>query len=274
MPSYDADFLRVLTDAINDLSRHGYDDIERLDRWMAKLRATLELTLQSREEMEKKLLQALKAIFQKQVEEEGALTAHPGVEAFTLARLKPQLRDELDKRIRASVDLIRLNREEAINKTMRRFAGWATSVPEGGAAEPKKRETKDEIKRGIAGLGYIERRVIIDQGHKLTSSINAIIAENADAIAGKWHSHWRQPNYDYREDHKERDEVVYLFRSSWARDQGLVKAGPGGFVDDITQPGEEVNCRCFYEYIYNLRDLPDDMLTAKGKRLLAEVQAA
>jgi hypothetical protein len=268
------DFLRVLTEAVNDLTKYGYDDITRLDDWMRKLYDVLDQSLISREDMEIKLTQALKAIFQKQVEDEGALSAHPGVEAFTLAKLKPALRDELDKRIRASADLIKLNRQEAIDKTMRRFAGWASSVPAGGAAEPKKRETKDEIKRGIAGLGYIERRVIIDQGHKLVSNIHAVIAEEGGALAGKWHSHWRQPNYDYREDHKERDEVVYLMRNSWARDEGLVKAGPGGFADDITQPGEEVNCRCFYEYIYNLRDMPEEMLTAKGKRTLQAVQEA
>ena len=129
-----------------------------------------------------------------------------------------------------------------------------------------------EIKRGIAGLPFIERRVIIDQGHKLASSINAVVAEEGGAIAGIWHSHYRQPNYNYREDHKERDDLVYLMRSSWARDEGLVKAGPAGYADDITQPGEEINCRCFWEYIYNLRDLPSDMLTAKGESALAGVQ--
>jgi hypothetical protein len=51
-----------------------------------------------------------------------------------------------------------------------------------------------------------------------------------------------------------------------------VKPGPNGYTDAITQPGEEVFCRCFYEYIYALRDMPDDMITAKGKAKLIEVQ--
>ena len=265
------EFLRVLTEAIKDLTEHGYDDVARLDRWMAQLRDILDRTLMPRAELEAKLRDALKSIFKKMVEDEGALRMHPGVEKFTLEKVKPELRDELDRRIRASADLIRLNREEAIDKTMRRFAGWASSVPEGGAGEPRRRETREEIKRGIAGLPYIERRVIIDQGHKLVSNIHAVIAEQGGALAGKWHSHYRQPNYDYREDHKERDDKVYLMRSSWARDQGLIKA-VDGFVDEITQPGEEVNCRCFYEYLYNLEDIPEEMLTAKGKRSIAALQ--
>lgn len=226
----------------------------------------------SPEDMKRKLDEGLIAIFKKQVEQGGVLAMHPGVEKFTLEKIKPKLREELEKRIMASADLIRLNRDEAIEKTLRRFAGWASSVPAGGASEPDKRTVKGEIKRGIAGLPYIERRVIIDQGHKLVSNIHAVLAEEGGAIAGIWHSHWRQPNYDYREDHKERDELVYLMRDSWARDDGLVKAGPAGFADDITQPGEEVNCRCFYEYIYNLRDLPEDMLTKKGQQALAQVR--
>jgi hypothetical protein len=267
----DAEFLKVLTAAINDFAKHGYDNPDRVDEWMEKLREVLERAMMDPEELEEKITESLKAIFQRQVEDEGILRRHPGVEKFTLENIKPELREELERRIKASAALIKLNRDEAIEKTLRRFAGWSTSVPAGGTAEPKKRDTKMEIKRGIAGLGFIERRVIIDQGHKLTSAINAIVAEGADAIAGEWHSHWRQPNYDYREDHKERDEVVYLMRNSWAQQEGLVKAGPAGYVDDITQPGEEINCRCFYEYIYNLRDLPESMLTAKGKRALAEV---
>lgn len=272
MASIDEDFLRVLTAAVSDLTEHGYDDIERLDSWLEKLRAVLERALASPTEMERKLREALRAIFQKQVEDERALDRHPGVESFTLENIKPMLREELDKRIRASADLIRLNREEAIEKTLRRFAGWASSVPAGGASKPDRRTTKSEIKRGIAGLPFIERRVIIDQGHKLVSNIHSVLAEEGGAIAGIWHSHWRQPNYDYREDHKERDELVYLMRNSWAREEGLVKAGKAGFADDITQPGEEVFCRCFYEYVYNLRDLPEDMLTQKGKLLLAQVR--
>jgi hypothetical protein len=30
-------------------------------------------------------------------------------------------------------------------------------------------------------------------------------------------------------------------------------------------PAEEVFCQCRYKYIFNLRDLPDEMLTDKGR---------
>jgi hypothetical protein len=266
-------FIEVLTAAINDMVENGFDSAERLAKWMHMLRAAAERQMKPPGVIEDMLRSALRAIFTKQVEQGKVLERHPGVEAFTLENIKPQLREELDRRIRASADLIKLNRAEAIERTMKRFAGWASSIPAGGANVPERAVAKEAIKRGIAGLPFIERRVIIDQGHKLTSAINDTLADEAGAIAGIWHSHWRQPGYDYREDHKERDENVYLIRDSWAHSDGLVKPSNAGYTDDITMPGEEPFCRCFYQYLYNLRDLPSEMLTAKGKKKLEEVRA-
>lgn len=174
------------------------------------------------------------------------------------------MRAELDRRIMASANLIKLNREEAISNTLRRFQGWATSIPIGGSDAVDRREEKAYIKKGISGLDFKERRVVIDQTHKLISSLNDIVATNNGAIAAEWHSSWRQANYDYRKDHKERDQVVYMIKDSWADKKGLIKP-INGYTDSITQPGEEVYCRCSYRYIYLLRDLPSEMLTAKGK---------
>ena len=38
-----------------------------------------------------------------------------------------------------------------------------------------------------------------------------------------------------------------------------------GYTDEMTKPGEEVFCRCYVTYLYDLADLPSDMLTQKGK---------
>ena len=119
-------------------------------------------------------------------------------------------------------------------------------------------------------MPFEQRRVIIDQTHKLIDNINNIVAVDNGAIAGEWHSHWKQPNYHYREEHKERADKVYLIRNNWASEKGLIKP-INGYTDEITRPGEEVYCRCNYVYLYNLRQLPEDMLTQKGK---AELQSS
>ena len=199
-------------------------------------------------------------------------SVNKGVERFTIERIKPSLRAELDRRILASASLIRLNRDAAIEKTIQRFQGWATSIPKGGSGAVAKRETKDDIRKSLAQLPFEERRVLIDQGHKLTSSISEILATDGGAIAGVWRSHWRQSGYDYRVDHKDRDEKVYTVRDNWAMQAGLMKVGRAGYTDDITKPGEEVFCRCYYSYLYHLRDLPASMLTAKGRAQLERVR--
>ena len=46
----------------------------------------------------------------------------------------------------------------------------------------------------------------------------------------------------------------------------LCQSWPSGYLDEITQPGEEVFCRCYVTYLYNLRSIPEDMLTQKGRK--------
>jgi hypothetical protein len=267
------DFYSVLTAAVNDLAEAGFDSVERVAAWTRKLREAAERSMISPASLEQMLRDGLAVTYRKFVEEGRIIELHPGVARYTIDRIRPALRSELDRRIAASADLIRLNREEAINKTLRRFSGWATSIPKGGTEAADKREVKRDIRKSLAQLPFEERRVLIDQGHKLVSSISDIVATDGGAIAGEWKSHWRQANYDYREPHKERDGHCYLVRGSWAHNAGLVRPADG-YTDDITKPAEEINCRCQYRWVYAIRDLPPDMLTAKGKKALEDARSA
>ena len=266
-------FNETLRDAINDVSQYGFDSKKRIEDWLEALRRSAEATLTSEKIMDRMLREALASIYKRMIDRGGIIQYHPGLKKFTLENLKPSLRAELDRRIMASADLIKLNREEAIQKTLRRFEGWSTSIPKGGSDAVRKRKAKENIRKGIAGNSFVERRIIIDQGHKLVASISEIVANDQGAIAMIWHSHWREQGYDYREDHKERDGKVYLLRDSWAKRKGYVKAAKVGYYDDITKVGEEVYCRCYAQWIYNLRSMPDDMLTEKGKQALADAKA-
>lgn len=268
------DFYDTLTRAINDLAEHGYDSAERVAYWTEEIRRAAQASMRTSAQMAEMLRRALHAVYVRMVDRGGALKLNPGVGRFTIEKVLPQLRAELDRRIMASANLIRLNKEEAIEKTLRRFQGWSTSIPPGGSAEPDKQKAKKDIRKSVAGLPFIERRVLIDQGHKLGASINATIAEGGGAIAGMWRSNFRQAGYDYRPDHKERDGQVYLVRGSWAQAKGLVKAGAAGYSDNITQPAEEPFCRCRFIYLYHLRQLPDDLITARGRAELEKVRVS
>lgn len=263
----------VISAAIDDLTDHGYDSADRVAFWSKRIKQAAEFQMGTQAQMEQTLRDVMAAVYRRMIDKGGVLTRHPDIARFTLERVRPQLRAELDRRILASAQLIKLNRTEAVEKTLRRFAGWSTSIPKGGAAPGGKTEAKDDIKKAMKQLPFTERRVLIDQGHKLSASLSEVLAVDGGAIAGIWKSKWRQAGYDYREDHKERDGQVYLMRDCWAQQKGFVKPGPAGYYDQITAAAEEPFCRCSIVWLHSLRKLPADMLTQKGEAALAEARA-
>lgn len=261
-------FAAALQAAVTDFSEHGYDDDARLRYWLGILRSRLEAETDTPAELAEQLKAALTAIYQRKVEAGGLIRDVRFADRFDLTRIKPRLRAELDRRILAAADLIKLNRKAGIEKTLQRFSGWSTSIPPGGSGVIDKREVRANIAKSAKQIRYEARRLTIDQGHKLVANITDIVATDNGAIAAEWESHWRQPGYDYRPDHKERDGKVYLIRDSWAAKHGLIKRGMP-FIDQVTRPAEEPFCRCNYRYISNLNNLPPEMLTKKGRDFVA-----
>lgn len=253
----------VLTDAINHYVDRGWDSQDSLLAWSKKLRVAA-----SREAPDDDIARKhLTSIYSRLVIDGGALRDQPadGPKKITLDKIKPNLRKELDRRIFASANLIKLNREQAIERTVQRFEGWVSSIPPSGVSDIDKNGQKAEMKKSVTDLNFISRRVAIDQGHKLSSNVKYLLSIQGGAIGFRWHSPWRRPGYDYRKDHKERDELIYLVRGSWAVEQGLIKP-VNGFYDEITAAGEEVFCSCQVFPIYAPQKLPDEFLTEKGKR--------
>lgn len=261
-------FQQTITAAIKDLEENGYDSQARVDSWMSAIEKAAREAMVPEVQIQDLLNRTIRGIYTRMVERGGALALHKGISSFKLEMVKPSLRAELDRRIMASASLIKLNREQMIAKTNQRFMGWATSIPAGGSKAVDKADVKEDLRKALKQLPYEERRVLIDQGHKFTAALNNIIAVDGGAIAVEWHSHFRQPGYNYRPDHKERDGKVYLIRDNWAQQKGLVKPGKASYYDTVTAVAEEIFCRCNAVYIYSLRSLPEDMLTEKGREAL------
>lgn len=266
MPS---SFYQTISEAVAHFASNGYDSEAELLRWLATIRDAAQADLVPEAQVEEELRKTFTSVFQRLVDDGGLLKANPGMSRFTIDRVRPQLREELNRRTMASAELIRLNRDAAIEATMRRFAGWATSVPPGGTNTPVQRKAATETRAELAKLGFVERRVAVDQGHKFAANLSAIVAKGGNAIAARWNQHWtRNP----RHSHRERNGGVYLVRDSWARERGLVKPGVYGYVEDVTQPGEEIFCRCTWTWLYHLRQLPEDMITRHGREELERVR--
>jgi hypothetical protein len=263
----------TITAAVRDLSEHGYDSVERVAKWLELLRQAAEVEMTPPHELEALLRKHLGDVYRAQVEGGQLYRLHPAVERYKVDRLRPEMRAELDRRLVASRSLIRNNRAQAIELMARRFEGWATSVPKGGSDAVDKLAEKVDLRKSVASLPFAERRVLIDQAHKFTAALSETVALGNNALAGVWHSHWRQKGYNYRPDHRDRDERTYAVRGSWAMERGLMTKG-AGYVDEMTRVGEEPFCRCSMQWLYALRDLPRDMLTNKGSEALASSKVA
>ena len=265
MPGPIKTFRQVLEEAVEDLYERGFDSQEQVSYWLGLLRAAAERELGTEAAITEAVRGAMDLIFRRLVERGRVVKYVPDVGRYTLSMLRPELRAELDRRILASADLIKLRRRESIESTLARFQGWATSIPPGGGKLIDKREVRAHVAKDLKTARWERRRVEIDQGHKLVANIAEIVASGNGAIAVIWRSNWRQPGYNFREDHKERDGVVYLMRRSWAREAGLVKPGPGGFFEDLKDRFAQAPfCRCYGTYIRSPRRLPREMLTRKG----------
>lgn len=270
-------FTRTVRDAVKFFLRNGYSSREELERWQALIRQAAEG--ETADDYLAMVTRSLTKSYDLQVTRAGALKRHKGLTHFTINYLEPKLRAELDRRILSSVDLIQLNRRKAIDTTLSRFSGWASSIPTADSIaltglQGTMLDTAQHIQKSAEQVDFEARRVMIDQNHKLIANIDNVIATSNNAIAAIWHSHWRQSGYDFREDHKERDQLFYLIRGNWAQKNGYVKAGPAGYLDEITQPGEEVFCRCYVTYIYNIRSIPEYMLTQKGSKFMESMKKA
>lgn len=259
-------FYETVTAAVRDMSENGFVSVERVAQWTERIREAAVRSMVPEWKMVETVRRTFQTTYKRMVDQGGLFKYNPGVPRFTIDKVRPALRLELERRIVASASLIKLNREKATQDTLRRFSGWATSIPAGGSDAVNKTAEKTEVRKALASLPFTERRVIIDQNHKFVAALNETIAVGGGALATVWHSHGASDrNYNYRPDHLGRQGKIYALKGNWALERGLMKAGDAGYYDDITHYGEEVYCRCFGTYLYYLTELPDEMLTEKGK---------
>lgn len=265
-------FQQVLRDALRYIADFGFSDQARMEDILLRLRIAAERELGPSELADRAVRDGLGAIYGRLIDAGGIARYAPDVPRYTIAMVRPQLRAELDRRIMASADLIKLRRGEAIDKTLRQVSGWATSIPPGGISDESLRDVQKRVGDSLRQYRFEQRRVQIDQSAKLVANVANLVAVDNGAIAAEWHSHWRRPGYNYRKDHKERDGLFYAIRDSWAVREGLINKG-AGYLDEITQPAQEPFCECFAKYVSSPRRLPPEMLTAKGREWIARGNA-
>jgi hypothetical protein len=264
-PPMTSRFRALILEGLKRFADTGPPNDAELNDWMMRLHRALEIEVPSDPESAQQLRTVLEAIYAREVDRGGVAKRIPGVERYTIAQVAPQLRAELDRRIFAAADLIKINKAQRKAQTLQRFAGWITSVPIGGSAETDLRAAASEIAKPIARVKYEARRVAIDQGHKLSAAVAHVVAQGSGAIAAIWHDRGQHDHgYDARPVHLARSGKLFLVRDSWAQTEGLVKAG-GPYTDEIEQPAELPYCSCWWRWISSPGAIPEEFLTARGR---------
>jgi hypothetical protein len=177
-------------------------------------------------------------------------------------RLKPKIVSRYDFCMENFTRQSKRYFDERINEFTDLLMDFLKQVPAGGSKDKLIKDVITEIKQE---LRYLEKWTKpFGSIFSFQAEVENIFAVEGGAIAAKW-AERLTPGNEFEHDHSDRNGQIYLIRGNWALEKGLIKVGSNGFTDEITQPSEELGCPCRWIYRFSLRDLPDELLTEKGR---------
>jgi hypothetical protein len=270
---------QIVNKALQELSQSGLNDPVQVAQWAERLRAAADGSFKPLNQVKTDVTKYFTTIYNRATRPRKPPRVTKSAPQQTIIRrydrsnLSKEAKLELDRRIVSSIALIKLNREISAASAAKTLIGWHSSItPEG---ESHTKVPVSTVAKDLKRIPYEENRVIIDQGHKLVASLHDIVSRNSGAIAAIWHSHAHQIGYDSRPEHAARQDAIFIIRGSWADKEGLIKpAQSPGYTDQVEAPAEFPFCRCHYQYVFNLQDLPRSMLTQKAIDFLSNKRAA
>lgn len=117
---------------------------------------------------------------------------------------------------------------------------------------------KIRTKRNLKPYHHTDLDSSVENAKTLLNAADYIHATENNAIAAIWRCRRCI-------EHASINGNVYAIKGSWALKKKMIKVGPDGYLTDITLPR---SCGCYLTYIYNLRSLPDYMLTVDANKIL------
>jgi hypothetical protein len=142
---------------------------------------------------------------------------------------------------------------------------------------PANKEAKREIttiKKAFRDLIKWDRFFSTVKAGSFVAAVRRTIELEGNPLAAIWRYSPMDEQGEFRNaySHKDLDGRIYSVRGNWALEKGLMKPSPDGYIDAIAQPHEDFDCMCRYQWIYNLRSLPESMLTEVGRTQLTLAQ--
>lgn len=147
-------------------------------------------------------------------------------------------------------------------------------IPIGGTKDKKIKSHIALIKKELRQIVRWEKQFYVYKASAFLAEVKYIFSLQEGPIAAVWRYSWLDEQGEYRKnyDHKILNGKIYAVRDNWAMKEGLMISSEKEFVGDIVRPAQEVGCMCNLQWIYNLRQLPNEMMTQKGRSELERVR--
>ena len=149
-------------------------------------------------------------------------------------------------------------------------------VPVGGTKDKAIRSRITQIKKELRPLAKWDRLFYTYKAMSFPSEVEFLFSLEGNPLAAIWRYNPIDEQGDHPKtyDHQQQDGLVYAVRGNWAIAKGLMCAGPNGYLDEITRPGQEIGCMCYLQWVYSIGSLPANMTTGKGGSELKRARAA
>lgn len=196
-----------------------------------------------------------------------------GLKGWRVNEMKPILRKQLRNHISESLLLIKTQNSYRMNILESRFLDWL-SHKEVDAKQTPLREVM-QVDKTIRKTDKHYNMILQDQTRKMIGGFDYVVAQHYKAIGFYWRT--RQDNKvvgnpvgkypdagnKMHQDHYSRNGKFYFYKDNWAVKQHLINTkhkdfAYADFVDGL--PGQPINCRCYAHNIYDLDDVPKNLV--------------
>lgn len=197
---------------------------------------------------------------------------HHKMSAYNLKDISPEFRKILEKRVLNSLNAIKIKDKKLLLDLESRFVNFMLDDK-----EKTMRNLQENLKvnETLKHSKHYVRNILRDQTQRMNDNIDYTNGKLNGAVGLIWHtqndnrvvgnpSGLYPKGNELHNNHYKRDNVFFALRDSYATQQGLLKAEVFESLEDISKTGRAINCRCDYEYIYDLRDVPSMYLSKKG----------
>lgn len=197
---------------------------------------------------------------------------HKNINVFSKSDINAKFRQILEKRILHSLNAIKIKDERLLLELQQRFINFISDDKEKTMHNLQENLKANEMLKH--SKNYV-RNVLREQTSKMNDDIDYTCGMINGAIGLIWHTQddikvVGNPNGLYpkgnelHNNHYKRNNVFFALKDSYATKQKLLNAEIFENLQDIKNIKRAINCRCYYEYIYDLRDVEKQYLTQKG----------